>query len=46
MDGVYAGDGGLVRAIYDETGIFDDFTGNPSLNDYGEAAFLATLDSV
>jgi len=33
VDGVYAGDGGLVRAIYDETGIFVDFTGNPSLNE-------------
>lgn len=45
IDGVYAGDGGAVAAIYDATGPFADFTGNPSLNDCGQAAFLATLDS-
>ncbi|MDQ2696982.1 MAG: hypothetical protein M3Z21_16715 [Pseudomonadota bacterium] len=45
IDGVYAGDGGPVAPIYDATGPFADFTGNPSLNDGGVAAFLATLDS-
>lgn len=45
IDGVYVGDGGPVAAIYDTRGVFADFTGNPSLNDFGEAAFLATLDT-
>lgn len=45
LDGVYAGDGGAVTAIYDTTGAFSDFTGNPSLNDNGAAAFLARINS-
>lgn len=45
IDGVYAGDGGPVTAIYDATGPFADFIGNPSLNDKGQAAFLAVLDT-
>ena len=45
LSGVYAGDGGAVAPIYDETGPFDTFIGNPSLNDSGAAAFLATLDT-
>lgn len=43
--GVYAGDGGPVAPIYDETGPLDNFIGNPSLNDNGVVAFLATLDT-
>jgi hypothetical protein len=45
IDGVYAGDGGPVSAIYDTTGPFADFIGNPSLNDSGAVAFLAVLDT-
>jgi hypothetical protein len=43
VDGVWAGDGGPVAAIYDDLGAFTDFIGNPSLNDAGFAAFLAQL---
>ena len=43
--GVYAGNGGPVAPIYDETGPFEAFIGNPSLNDNGAVAFLATLDT-
>lgn len=45
IDGVYAGSGGAVGAIYDTTSAFSDFTGNPSLNDNGTVAFLATLNN-
>lgn len=37
IDGVWVGNGGL-RSIYDSTGPFDNFIGNPSLNDSGEPA--------
>jgi hypothetical protein len=43
--GVYAGDGGLVVPIYDESGPLDSFLGNPSLNDNDVVAFLATRDT-
>jgi len=45
IDGAYAGDGGPASAIYDATAPYAGFTGNPSLNNYGQAAFLATLDN-
>ena len=45
VDGVYVGDGVAVAPIYDVTGPFADFIGNPSLNDFGAAAFLAVLDT-
>jgi hypothetical protein len=45
IDGVYVGNGGAVNAIYDTTANFSDFTGNPSLNDSGTAAFLASLSN-
>ncbi|HSI59237.1 MAG TPA: choice-of-anchor tandem repeat NxxGxxAF-containing protein [Ideonella sp.] len=43
IDGVYTGNGGPVQAVYDVTGPFRDFTGNPAINDSGTVAFLATL---
>lgn len=45
IDGVYAGTGGPVSALFDETDPFEDFIGNPSLNDLGQVAFLGVLDS-
>ena len=45
IDGAYAGDGGPASAIYDATAPYAGFSGNPSLNNYGQAAFLATLDN-
>jgi hypothetical protein len=45
IDGVYAGSGAGVQAVYDETGAFDDFNGNPAINDRNDVAFLATLDN-
>ncbi len=45
IDGAYAGDGGPASAIYDATAPYAGFTGNPSLDNYGQAAFLATLDN-
>lgn len=42
IDGVYAGQGGAVRSVYDVTGPFRDFSGNPAINDSGLVAFLAT----
>ena len=45
LDGVYVGDGGAVTAVYDVSGPFADFIGNPSLADSGAVAFLAVLDT-
>lgn len=45
VGGVYVGDGGAVKAVYDIDGQFKSFTGNPALNDKGTVAFLATLET-
>jgi hypothetical protein len=45
LDGVYVGDGATVTAVYDVSGAFADFIGNPSLEDGGAVAFLAVLDT-
>jgi hypothetical protein len=45
IDGVYAGTGGPVQAIYDTTGPFRDFSGNPAINDDDTFAFLASLSN-
>lgn len=45
VGGVYVGDGGAVKAVYDIDGPFKSFTGNPALNDKGTVAFLATLET-
>jgi len=42
IDGVYAGTGDAVQAIYDTTGPFRDFSGNPAIGDDDTVAFLAT----
>jgi hypothetical protein len=45
IDGVYTGNGGPVVAVYDETGGFRDFSGNPAINNSGTVAFLASLSN-
>lgn len=45
ISGVWIGDGRAVRSMFDELGAFSDFAGNPALNDRGEVAFQAVLDS-
>lgn len=43
--GVYAGSGGAVAPIVDASNGFSGFTGNPSLNDPGQVAFVALRDN-
>lgn len=45
VSGVWIGDGRAVRPLFDEQGPFSDFSGNPALNDRGEVAFQAVLDT-
>lgn len=42
--GVWVGQGGPVRALVDESGEMDQFSGNPALNDALDVAFLGVRD--